>query len=129
MPESLVIAIPEGHALAARESVSLQDLRDEIFVLPALESAELLRESVMAECADAGFEPRRIQDITTAQTALGLVSVGFGISILPASIRHIARTGVVVRPIRNSRLQAQLTLMWLPEHPSAIIPKLKECLD
>ncbi|SEC33863.1 LysR family transcriptional regulator [Terriglobus roseus] len=129
VPESLVVAIPEVHALAARESISMQDLRDEIFVLPALESAELLRESVMAECADAGFKPYRIQDITTAQTALGLVSVGFGISILPASIRFLERPGVVIRPIRNSRLQAQLTLMWSPTHPSPIIPKLKECLD
>jgi DNA-binding transcriptional LysR family regulator len=99
-----------------------------VFVLPAVEAAALLRDAVLAECADARFKPRTIQDISTAQTALGLVSVGFGISVLPASIRHIERANVVLRPIRNSRLQAQLTLMWTPVHPSAIISKLKECL-
>jgi DNA-binding transcriptional LysR family regulator len=128
IPESLVIALPSAHPLAERESIALKEISDEIFVLAAVEVAELLHRAVLAECADSGFRPHLIQDVSTAQTALGLVSAGFGISILPASVRHIPREGVVLRPIRNSRLQAQLTLMWLPKHPSPIIPKIKECL-
>jgi DNA-binding transcriptional LysR family regulator len=128
VPESLVFALSEAHLLAARESIALKEIADEIFVLPAVEVAELLYRGVLAECADAGFQPRHIQDVSTVQTALGPVSAGFGISILPASAHYIRREGVVLRPIRNSRLEAQLTLMWSPMHASPIIPKIKECL-
>lgn len=127
-PESLVIALPENHPLATRESIAIKELADEIFVLPALEVAEVLHHAVLAECADAGFQPHKVQDVSTAQTALGLVSAAFGISVLPASVQSISRKGVVLKPIRNSRLQVQLALMWPSVSPSPIIPKLLQCL-
>lgn len=127
-PESLVIALSESHPLATRESVAIKELIEETFVLPALEVAEVLHHAVLAECADAGFQPQKVQDVSTAQTALGLVSVGFGISVLPASVQSISRKGVVLKPIRNSRLQVQLALMWPKSNPTPIIPKLLECL-
>jgi DNA-binding transcriptional LysR family regulator len=128
VPESLVVALAESHPLANRESLALKDLLDEVFVLPGVEVAETLYRAILAECAENGFEPRRIQDVSTAQTALGLVSAGFGTSILPTSVRYIMRQGVTLRPIRNSRLQARLTLMWPSRHPSPIVSKLQECL-
>lgn len=128
-PESLVIALPQDHPFANRESIALKELADDLFVMPAVEAAAVLRNSVLAECADSGFQPRKVQEVQTAQTALGLVSAGFGISVLPASVRFIAREGVALRPIRNSRLQAPLSLMWMGKHPSPIIPRLIECLS
>ena len=127
-PESLVIAVSVGHPLAERESIAIKELRDEVFVLPAFEVAEVLHHAVLAECADAGFQPHKVQEVSTAQTGLGLVSAGFGISVLPASVQSISRKGVVLKPIRNSRLQVQLALMWPSSHASPIIPKLLECL-
>ena len=127
-PESLVIAVSVSHPLAERESIAIKELKDEVFVLPAFEVAEVLHHAVLAECADAGFQPHKVQEVSTAQTGLGLVSAGFGISVLPASVQSISRKGVVLKPIRNSRLQVQLALMWPSSHASPIIPKLLECL-
>jgi DNA-binding transcriptional LysR family regulator len=127
-PESLVIALPENHPLADRESIALKEVSEDAFILPAREVAEVLYHAVLAECADAGFQPRRVQEIATAPTALGLVSSGFGISVLPASVQVLARKGVVLRPIRQSRLQVQLALLWSSTNPSPIVPKLIECL-
>ncbi len=127
-PDSLVIALPETHPLATRESIALKEVSTEAFVLPAPEASGVLYHAVLAECADSGFQPRRIQEAATVQTALGLVSVGFGISVLPASVQSLTRKGVVVRPIRNSRLQVHLALLWPKANPSPIVPKLLECL-
>ena len=127
-PESLVIALPESHPLAARDSIAIKELAKDRFILPAAEVAEVLYHAVLAECADSGFQPRHIQEVSTAQTALGIVSAGFGISVLPAAIQALPRKGVVLKPIRNSRLQIQLALMWPGKHASPIIPKLIECL-
>jgi DNA-binding transcriptional LysR family regulator len=128
-PESLVIAVPKDHPLATRQSIGLKEVMNERFVLPSLETAEVLHYAVLAECADAGFQPCKVQDVSTAQTALGLVSAGFGISVLPASVHSIMRKDVVLRPIRNSRLQIRLTLMWQGSSPSPIVPKLLECIS
>lgn len=127
-PDSLVIAIPESHPLAGRDSIALRELSEDRFVLPAAEVADVLYHSVLAECADSGFQPKHVQEVSTAQTAMGLVSAGFGISVLPAAVQVLPRKGVVLRPIRNSRLQVQLALLWPGNHPSPIIPKLIECL-
>jgi DNA-binding transcriptional LysR family regulator len=127
-PDSLVIALPESHPLAARDSIALKELSEDRFVLASPEVAEVLHNAVLAECADSGFKPRHIQEVSTAQTALGIVSAGFGVSVLPAAVQALPRKGVVLKPIRNSRLQVQLALMWPGKHASPIIPKLLECL-
>ena len=126
-PDPLIVAMPESHPLAAQESIALSELAGDHFVLPAAAVAEVLHNTVLAECAALGFRPRHLHDVSTAQTALGIVSAGFGISILPAAIQDLPRKGVVFKTIRNSRLQVQMTLMWPLTNASPIIPKILEC--
>jgi len=127
-PESLVIALPEDHPLAAKDSVALAELAQEVFILSSNSAAEVLRHAVMTECADAGFQPKRVQEITTVQTALGLVSARFGVSILPASVQVLTRRGVTLRPIRNSRIQVGLTFLWMKDNRSPVLANLVKCL-
>jgi DNA-binding transcriptional LysR family regulator len=127
-PESLVIALPEDHALAAKDSVAIAELTQEVFILPSNSAAEVLRHAVMMECADAGFQPKRVQEISTVQTALGLVSARFGVSILPASVQVLIRTGVTLRPIRDSRIQVALTFLWMKDNRSPVLASLVKCL-
>jgi DNA-binding transcriptional LysR family regulator len=128
-PEPLFVTLQESHRLAGQESIAIEELKDEIFVLPSFENVEFLHHAVLAECAEAGFQPRRIQEVTAAQTALGIVSAGFGISILPISVKVLRRKGVVMRPLRHSRLQMALKVLWPKENPSPILPRLLECLE
>ena len=128
IPESLVIALPEDHRLASRDSIALKDLADETLILPSPTISEVLYHAVLAECADSAFQPKKLQEVATAQTALGLVSAHFGVAVLPGSVRMLARKGVEFRPIRNSRIQVQLALMWPKENASPIIPNLIKCI-
>lgn len=57
VPEPLVIALPEDHPLAQRDSVALKDLSQEVLILPAPEVAAVLHHAVLAECADAASSP------------------------------------------------------------------------
>ena len=128
VPESLIVALPEDHLLAGRDSIALKDLEQETFVLPTLAVSEVIRNAVLSECAEAGFMPKKIQDITTTQTAFGLVAAHFGIAIVPLSSHILTRKGVVLRPIRNSRIQIQLGLFWPKQSPSPIVPNLLKCI-
>jgi DNA-binding transcriptional LysR family regulator len=127
-PESLVIALPEDHPLAVKDSVALAELAQEVFILPSNSASETLHYAVMTECADAGFQPKKVQEITTAQTALGLVSARFGVSILPASVQVLVRRGVTLRPIRDSRIKVGLTFLWMEESRSPVLANLVKCI-
>jgi DNA-binding transcriptional LysR family regulator len=82
----------------------------------------------MTECADAGFQPKKVQEITTVQTALGLVSARFGVSILPASVQVLIRRGVTLRPIRDSRIRVGLTFLWMEDSRSPVLANLVKCI-
>ena len=126
--ESLVIALPQDHPLAAKDSVAIAELAQEVFILPSNSTAEALYHAVMTECADAGFQPKKVQEITTAQTALGLVAARFGVSILPASVQVLIRRGVILRPIRDSQIQVGLTFLWMEDSRSPVLANLVKCI-
>jgi DNA-binding transcriptional LysR family regulator len=108
-PESLVAVLPNFHPRAAEESVSLKELAADALILP---SAVIVRDAVLAACADEGFSPKSVQEINTIETAIGMVAAGLGVSILPTSVRQLARDGIVILPIRNARVEVRLLALW-----------------
>jgi DNA-binding transcriptional LysR family regulator len=127
-PESLVAVLPEHHQLARNESVSIKELAQDSFILPAQNIAVTLQGAVLAECADAGFKPKYIQEAHTSQTALGLVAAGLGVSIQPASIRKLRRDGVVFLPLRNTRIEVRLLMQWKRDDVSVVVQNLLTCI-
>ncbi len=127
-PESMVVVLPEQHPLAAQESISLRELRDEAFILPSTHTAGAAEVAVLAECADAGFKPKLIQEVHAIQTAVGLVAAGLGISILPASVKKLGREGTVIRPIRHSRIEVRLLILWKRNDTSLVLQNFLTCI-
>ncbi len=127
-PESLVALLPADHPLAQNESVAFKDFINDTLVLPSANIATVLYNAIIGECADAGFKPKSIQEVYTAQTAIGMVAAGLGISILPGSIRKITREGVVVRSLRNTRLEVRLLLLWKRDDISPVVKNLLQCI-
>jgi len=127
-PESLVALLPANHPLAQNESVAFGDFINEILVLPSSNIATVIYNAVIAECAEAGFRPKFIQEVYTAQTAIGMVAAGLGISILPGSVRKITREGVVVKSLRNTRLEVRLLLLWKRDDVSPVVQNLLKCI-
>nr|WP_277751244.1 LysR family transcriptional regulator [Granulicella sibirica] len=122
--ESLFAVLPENHPLARKEDLDISELSREVFVVPSRKVATTLRDAIMAECEDSGFRPHLIQEITTAQTALGMVAAGVGISILPTTIRTLEHPGVAFIPLKNTRHEVRLALLWRRDHPPAALRKL-----
>ena len=51
-------------------------------------------DATLAACLRAGFTPRVTQDAPRTTTTLGLVAVGLGIALVPASMRRMHMDGV-----------------------------------
>ena len=119
--EPFLVALPETHRLTALGSLALAALADEPFIsfpeLPKPSYAEVVRQA----CEEAGFTPRVVQEVREMQTALSLVAAGFGVALLPASVRHLHRDGVVYRPLEEPAPRTELTVMSRLDDPSPVL--------
>lgn len=108
--EALLVAIPIGHPLAKQTAVSIKSLEDEDFVLIPRDLAPAAHDSLMAACEDAGFAPRIIQQAPQMATAINLVAAGIGLTVVPASLKHIHPQEVAYLPLDDASLSAAICL-------------------
>jgi DNA-binding transcriptional LysR family regulator len=106
LEEPMLVALPGAHARArsggkGESPLLLKDLARETFILYGPPGSGL-REVTMAACRAAGFSPRVGQEAPRVTSTLSLVAVGLGISLVPASLRHLYLDGVVYRRLRGS---------------------------
>ncbi len=81
--EQLVVALPEGHRLAATESVAVGELRIEDFIMYTAGSRSVVNDAVIRACRAAGFHPRIAHESAKTSTQLSLVAAGLGVAVLP----------------------------------------------
>jgi DNA-binding transcriptional LysR family regulator len=122
--EPLVLALPADHPLAARSRIPLELLRDEPFVSIPRQRAPAFFDHIMRICHEAGFSPRVAQE--AAQLDLvSLVAAGFGVAIVPLSLKDARRGDIVVRPIQGSPT-TELLVAWRRDSSS---PALRSFLE
>ncbi|MEO8847755.1 MAG: LysR substrate-binding domain-containing protein [Casimicrobiaceae bacterium] len=95
--EPLVAALPAQRRWPAR--VSLAALAAESFLLFPRDAGAALYDAIVGFCKRAGFTPRIGQEAIQMQTIVSLVAAGMGVALVPASLHHMRRTGVVYRPL------------------------------
>ncbi len=78
--DALRLCVPAGHRLAGRSSCSIAELEGEDWVLSP---ASPLGQLTTGLCAAAGFSPSLAASVDDVGTALGLVTVGWGITVAP----------------------------------------------
>ncbi len=81
MHEELFAILPSTHRLAGQESIRLEQLKDDPFVL--FNEGYSLRTLVWESCRKAGFTPKIAFEGEETDTIRGLVAAGMGVSLLP----------------------------------------------
>jgi len=114
--EKMILALPASHVLAGkrRKSVALRALAEERFILNRRPSGPGLYDTIIAACRVAGFSPQIEQEARKNLSTLSLVAAGMGISIIPASMRHVVLDEVIYLDISDApELRAPLYLAYL----------------
>ena len=111
LTEPLVVAMPSEHPQAARKRVDLKLLAGEEFILYPRQNGRALFDLIVSACRDAGFSPKVLQIAPQLTSIVNLVATGIGLSIVPASIAQVTTTGVVYRPLVQTSVKAQITLV------------------
>lgn len=90
--------MPRNHALAAKDCVRIDDLRDEQFIFPKNGKVT----DAFTFLKDAGFTPHIRYSMTDDNAVMSFVQKGFGISFLPRMVLYRRPDDIEVRPIEGS---------------------------
>ncbi len=79
--EPFVLAVPEAHALAGRDSLALRDLADERLLL--LADGHCMREQALDVCHLSGASEKAEFQATSLETLRQMVAANVGVTLLP----------------------------------------------
>jgi DNA-binding transcriptional LysR family regulator len=119
--EAFVAALPDTHPLSNEPRVALRELSGEPFVLTPRYQGAGLRDKIVEHCRQAGFEPKVVQEAWLMQTTVSLVAGGIGVTLVPASLQNLQRTGVVYKHVEGLSSEIELGVVWRSGDPSAVL--------
>ena len=130
MWERLFVVVPEGHALAERSEISIAELADQPFVLFPKVARPNFNDFVASLCQRHGFVPHIEQEVGEAATGVALVATGFGVCIVPESVKRFHADGVVYKPMKESPpTMLDVTCLYRMEDRSPILEEFLGVLE
>lgn len=118
--EPLLAVLPQDHRLGNAEAVSLRELAGDRFVLYARENAPELFDAIVTLSKRARFSPDVVDTPRLWQSVLTMIEAGEGISIVPATVRHLHTQGLVFRPLRDRGCTVDVVLAWRADAPDPV---------
>jgi LysR family hydrogen peroxide-inducible transcriptional activator len=111
--EPFVVALPERHALAAKDSVRVADLKGETLLL--LEDGHCLRDQALEVCSRAGVRDPQDFRATSLETLRQMVATGAGVTLLPELAgrgAYRSARGVLLRPFTKPAPVRHIGAVW-----------------
>jgi LysR family hydrogen peroxide-inducible transcriptional activator len=109
--EPLLLALPPRHPLVRKRDVSMEDLREERFIL--LGEMHCLGEQVLSLCHAHGCQPQiscRSAQIATIQS---MIALGQGVSLLPEMARRVDRSNRrIYRALAGEEPRRTIAVVW-----------------
>jgi DNA-binding transcriptional LysR family regulator len=105
----MLIVLPPQHPMAASPRIDLRSIAHETLIMFPRAIAPVLYDEVISACQRAGFSPQLGQESTQVASAVSMVAAGFGVSIVPNSIRQV-HAGVTYHAIDGTQPKAQIVL-------------------
>ena len=123
--EPLILAVPTHHPIANVSRVRLGDVKGELLSIPRSVSPGLY-DIIWQTCREAGLAPESIQEITQFTNAIGLVSVGMGVALVPSSMAALKRDGVSYVELEGRTPLVETLIVRSPGEPYPAMRRLIE---
>lgn len=107
--DPILVAVPKGHRLADRSSVSLTELRDEGFV--GVKRGYGTRDFVDSICKSVGFVPKYVYEGDEPARLITLVEAEIGIAFIPSTARY-SQENIKYLQVENHELVREIALLW-----------------
>ncbi|MCY9590568.1 LysR family transcriptional regulator [Paenibacillus chitinolyticus] len=107
--DPILVAVPKGHRLAERTSVSLTELREEWFV--GVKRGYGTRDLVDSVCNSVGFAPKYVYEGDEPARLSALVEAEIGIAFIPSTARN-SRENIRYLQVEDHELVREIALIW-----------------
>ena len=122
--ERLLLAVPNGHALASGGHPSLADLNGQDLVTWSPRGGAYFVGLTASIFRGGGVAPRIVQRVNQTHTILSLVSAGIGVALVPES--SVYAKWVTLRPLRlPEHARAELVLAWRSDDDNPALPRVR----
>jgi LysR family hydrogen peroxide-inducible transcriptional activator len=109
--EELLLVVPVGHPLASSKTVAIDAVEQFPFVM--LNEAHCLTDNIASFCRRKAVQPVTVERTSQLATVQELVSLGHGVSIVPAMARKIDTSEQrVYRSFSGEKPQRTVAMMW-----------------
>jgi len=126
--DQMLIVLPEGHPLALRPSIAMDELADEPWLLGDVAGTCPDSNIVLRACQDAGFEPKVEYSSEDYNAVQGMVASGMGVALIPSMVTVLMRPDVVVRPIRDQAPMRRILVAVRSGEENPVVESLVEAL-
>ncbi|OIR07061.1 HTH-type transcriptional activator CmpR [mine drainage metagenome] len=110
MADTLVLACPAGHPLAAKASVAWRTLAGHPFISLSRDNSvgQLIRNCL----ADAGVEVHSAYEVSYLTTVIGMVDAGLGVAVLPSYASPITRSyDIQIRKLVKPAIRREMSFI------------------
>jgi DNA-binding transcriptional LysR family regulator len=118
--ERFSLVLPKGHPLAKRQSISVEELRAERFVINDRQNSPAVFDKIIALCDDAGFSPNIVATASVSSGVIALVESGEGIALLPKGSQILGSNETVFVPVQDPAASVDLVIAWSARHERKI---------
>ena len=110
--ERVVVVFPPGHRFERQETVRLNDLKGENFLLQIHGE---MRAKVLQSCREQGFQPKIIARSERDDWIQTMVAAGSGVTLAPVTM-HLGH-GTLARPLVDPAMQRDISLVFVAGRP------------
>jgi DNA-binding transcriptional LysR family regulator len=126
--ERVYLALPIGHALATEPSIAWRSVADEEFVVKGYEKEPVVATWLAAKFAGDAHRTRIVQHDVSRESLIGMVGIGFGLTIVSEAATDTVYPNVVFRPLTDRDAEITITLAWLADNDNPTLRRLaRDC--
>lgn len=115
--DTMFVALPARHPLAARKKIRLSDLATQFFIGMAPRTHPGARDWLLELCQSAGFAAKILQEADDEPTAMRFVADGLGVTLVPGQVTNLPHEGVLFLPL-SPALRRGSAIAWRADNPS-----------
>lgn len=124
-----IVLLPENHLLAGRDYIKLEELRHEQFILGSESDWLVWRQYFFQIFSQAGFQPKVVQEVSSATGIMSLVAAKLGIAVMGQSLRNYIRPDVVAVDLHSSINSTFISAVSVPHNDNPCLKPFLEHLD
>ncbi|MFJ2390859.1 LysR family transcriptional regulator [Pseudomonas koreensis] len=124
MEDSLMVALPVNHPLASGPRITLSSLANEPLVMFSRKVSPVYFDNLIATCRASGFSPRVLHEVRSVASQIAFVSCGQGIALVPASLKKLAPSNVVLRPLSQKLSVVTTAVAWNAQRANPLVNAL-----